>query len=57
MKEKLKPCPFCGSKEIVITDGYSNVGCWAECSFCGASTKAEERTHKECAKAWNRRAK
>ena len=54
---KVKPCPFCGSKDIKIRDGYSDVGCWVECVPCGVSTKAKEQTHEEAIKAWNRRAK
>lgn len=61
MKE-LKPCPFCGSKKIIITDDcenspYSNVCCC--CDFnqggCGAAS-GYRSTATEAIEAWNRRA-
>lgn len=66
---ELKPCPFCGSKKIIIEAfGFGDYS--AKCSNCGAQT-ARHRTNidinrwdivsfderaKEAIKAWNRRA-
>lgn len=41
-EEELKPCPFCGGKEIIVMadTGTSRVNIWCECNKCFAkSTK------------------
>ena len=54
---ELKPCPFCGSAEIVYvisvpaSDGRSTR---AECSMCFARTRGCDDT-REAALLWNRR--
>lgn len=55
MNEELKPCPFCGSKNIRIWGG-GNTFPYVECSNCIAST-ASELTRVEAVKNWNRRSK
>lgn len=57
MKQKLKPCPFCGGKVIVIIDGYADVGCWVKCENCGATAGQGSELHEEAIKAWDRRPK
>lgn len=51
-EEKLKPCPFCGNRAIVISfiKGIYNV----VCNECKVSTGAYH-SEKEAVKAWNRR--
>lgn len=51
--EKLKPCPFCGNKNIEIVDG--DAWPWVRCRECLGST-AMENTKEEAIKKWNRRA-
>lgn len=57
MIEKLKPCPFCGSKSVTLekrNSGYQ-VRCW----YCGARGKYVVAksiiNKKEAIDAWNRR--
>ncbi len=55
MKEKLKPCPFCGSKNIVIEGGPISGGFCATCNSCfavGSWSHCED----EAIKTWNERA-
>ena len=58
MREKLKPCPFCGDKAILrnraasfYTDDRYYV---AKCISCGAMI-GESSNEQEVIKAWNRR--
>lgn len=59
--DELKPCPFCGGKNIEVYyfdpwDGYQgNCGSYiANCTRCGV--KMQRRTALKVAEAWNRRA-
>jgi Lar family restriction alleviation protein len=52
--EKIKNCPFCGSKHLEIARTNINA-CWVECDKCGAQTKSDP-TRKGAIKNWNRRA-
>lgn len=59
MSEKLKPCPFCGSKAKFSPAGFGEVGfkCisgFAECKKCNAMVFAE--TKAEAIEKWNTRA-
>lgn len=54
---ELKPCPFCGYKEINTTIGdydglFDNVRMW--CDRCGASVTS--MTEEKAIRKWNRRA-
>jgi len=51
MSEKLKPCPFCGNKNI-----RKNFGIFPElfCSECEATIYAYDE-HEDLAKSWNTR--
>lgn len=51
--EELKPCPFCGGKDIRIWDTSTP---WVQCWDCLAST-ACGNTLEEAIKYWNRRAR
>ncbi len=61
---KLKPCPFCGSEDIIedAVDGFwlseteflDETECWVICDGCGAKTY-EFHTMQEAVDAWNRR--
>ena len=55
MKEKLKPCPFCGSDDLEIyikgTGRRKYAVCCNTCDARGERTKIKE----EAATAWNRR--
>lgn len=48
MSEKLKPCPFCGSKEINVFAQF------AECQQCGAKTRWVSYP-RAAIEAWNTR--
>ena len=53
-KTELKPCPFCGSKNIDLVD-YSAVIVFVQCDDCCA-TFPQFDTKEEAIEAWNRRA-
>lgn len=52
MTEKLKPCPFCGSKSVTVCELYPSS--YARCRACGAEGSLRD-SHDEAAAAWNRR--
>ena len=57
-KDNLKPCPFCGSKNIIIDsipiDKSPMSHYWAECQECNAGYRNNPRFRKEDAvKVWN----
>ena len=51
--EELKPCPFCGGKNVRIHKSELGV-CWCTCFQC-SSSGAVSKNEQEAAKAWNRR--
>lgn len=58
MNEELKPCPFCGSEDVV--DGSSRhslgVDIYVKCTNCNAKVQiCEEYGQDELYKRWNRR--
>lgn len=60
MKEKLKPCPFCGGKSWVLKiPNESNKKYVVVCKDddCGASLGNYSETREEAINAWNKRAK
>ena len=50
MNEELKPCPFCGCKDVFIDD----TNCEVECMNCGA--KSFDSETEDAIDAWNRQA-
>ena len=46
---ELKPCPFCGSKNVADMNG------WVQCLNCNA-TGPDNFDHLRAIEAWNRRA-
>lgn len=68
---KLKPCPFCGNRELEVTNTHT-ASYWVECLECGAEVSGEyggdgfqtetafraghELALRSAVKAWNRRA-
>lgn len=55
---KLKPCPFCGSENILVFGGYYNnyVDCLV-CNNCKAHFKTDKyMTEEQMSEAWNKRA-
>lgn len=56
---ELKPCPFCGGKNVYIGKNYLAQH-FVRCPDCGAVVwgrdSEEEISEKDAAKAWNRRA-
>lgn len=52
MSEELKPCPFCGGKNIRIWNISTP---WVSCDDCLANTACAP-TEEEAVKYWNRRA-
>ena len=51
-KDKLKPCPFCGSKPRFWRWNY---GAIVECWCIDHRIQCEAKTLEEAVKAWNRR--
>lgn len=62
MSEELKPCPFCGPGQSVVSLWYDDASKAQRvgCGRCGVSTgirpRSEERTAANAIAAWNRRA-
>ena len=52
MMEKIKSCPFCGSKKIIICRTNSEA-CWVRCDKCFGETEADP-TRKGAIRKWNR---
>jgi Lar family restriction alleviation protein len=52
---QLNPCPFCGSRNIVIhkPDYYSEDDWYVECDYCKATV--HDIDEEEAARLWNRR--
>ena len=58
MSEKLKQCPFCGSKRAVtIVDDETEERFGVKCFSCGGMIDTEKYTLQEAIEAWNRRAR
>jgi Lar family restriction alleviation protein len=59
MKAELKPCPFCGSKNLFIDTGISGGDggnlFWVVCNECYSSGQALDKKSSAIA-AWNKRA-
>ena len=56
MTKNLKPCPFCGSKKVIVyKDSINPKCCFVFCEGCRVNT-ADFDTKKEAIEAWNRRA-
>lgn len=49
---KLKPCPFCGSDDVVLDETYTSG--YVRCRVCGAEGGLRY-SHDEAAAAWNSR--
>lgn len=54
-KEKIKPCPFCGSKKVDICRTNEHA-CWVRCVRCGADAPSN-KSRKVSISNWNRRPK
>ena len=52
MNKELKPCPFCGSKILNVTNAMGEW--WVDCKGCAASTIMAS-TEEKAIEAWNRR--
>ena len=59
MTNDLKPCPFCGSKDVGVYEdiygNYANILKCVLCRTCNCRTSAR-RNENEVVEAWNRRA-
>ncbi len=54
-EDKLKPCPFCGSKDLNIRyDSDSDIRIKVICQDCGSQSGSDE-TEMKMREAWNRR--
>ena len=51
---ELKPCPFCGSKNIRLWGEKDKGTPWVQCNNCLASTGTYEK-REQAIGAWNRR--
>jgi Lar family restriction alleviation protein len=58
LRNKLKPCPFCGSKNIDLLDDqdmvYYGYAYYAKCRQCKAQSRSEQKKEDAIA-AWNER--
>lgn len=64
-KEKLKPCPFCGSEDVYLLnkDGYADLTTVIFCNACKSTVFIEDneeegyddKTREKAIEAWNRR--
>ena len=61
IKEKLSPCPFCGSKDVEINSVTigERKSSYIFCNGCGAYVEFDYSNHgwEETMELWNRRAK
>lgn len=57
MSEELKPCPFCGSKDVYFSeyDGFWTFEEYIHCLGCGVVVK--EGCNGEVVEKWNKRVK
>lgn len=55
MREKLKACPFCGSKEVYLRALIGDEGYVVQCPKCGSKGTWSEDEAK-CIALWNKRA-
>lgn len=57
MQNKLKSCPFCGGKAIILhTDpSYQLSHFFVTCNSCGVETPRVSRTREQAIEVWNRR--
>lgn len=53
--EKIKPCPFCGSKKVQVCRTNENA-CWIRCGRCGADAPSDP-LRKVAIRIWNKRPK
>jgi len=58
--DKLKPCPFCGSKKVIVSEGYIRIdthphGYRGTCLKC--HSHAYHETKEKAIEIWNRRIK
>lgn len=57
--DKLKPCPFCGGKDIIVRPvqyaGIVKTHFYVQCRECFARTR-DYATRPKAIEAWNRRA-
>jgi Lar family restriction alleviation protein len=51
--EEIKPCPFCGCKEVEICRTNINA-CWVRCNGCGSDSNSNP-TRKTAIEIWNNR--
>lgn len=51
--EKIKPCPFCGSKKVEVNRTNENA-CWISCIRCAAQADSKP-ARKDAIKLWNKR--
>lgn len=51
---ELKPCPFCGSENVIFVNGLIGPGMWVSCNDCAAIGPTCQ-TKEEAESAWNRR--
>jgi len=51
--EKIKPCPFCGSKEVDICR-TNKQACWIRCHKCEAEGNCAEK-REDAITEWNKR--
>lgn len=58
MQNKLKPCPFCGGRAIILQTEtfFSYPRYFATCDSCGVETPRVYKTRAKSIEAWNRRA-
>ena len=55
-KGPLKPCPFCGSDELLMNvEGVYDFNYYVECTHCTAIGPVGGETRQEAAAGWNRR--
>lgn len=54
--DELKPCPFCGSKEVRMRFDSVIESYYVTCKKCGAEVSQFYGLKDEAVEAWNRRA-
>ena len=53
--DELKPCPFCGSDELIICESTKREYYFVNCYYCGAESGGCAK-RKDALAEWNKRA-
>jgi Lar family restriction alleviation protein len=53
-EEELRACPFCGDRDLLMTEEFERNECHVRCHFCGA-TGPDCLLEEDAVEKWNKR--